>query len=158
MKTVLLFILFCALALPALGELTDADLDKIRLIVQEEIKKETTSLKTEFKNEIATTNEKIDGLDERLRTVEADVSEIKGYQTGHESGTETKISWIIAITSIVAAVVAFGALIANQMKKDSPLETLSKVIVDLSEKKSSTAEVEKDDIENTITGQVPPQQ
>ena len=30
--------LFCAIALPDLGELTDADLDKIRLIVREEIK------------------------------------------------------------------------------------------------------------------------
>ncbi len=38
MKTVLLcLILFCVIAMPALGELTDADLDKIRLIVKEEI-------------------------------------------------------------------------------------------------------------------------
>ena len=36
MKTVLLCsILFCVIALPALAELTDADLDKIRLIVNE---------------------------------------------------------------------------------------------------------------------------
>ena len=34
MKTfIFLSILFCAIALPALGQLTDADLDKIRLIV-----------------------------------------------------------------------------------------------------------------------------
>ena len=33
----MLLILFCAIALPALAELTDADLDKIRLIVKEEI-------------------------------------------------------------------------------------------------------------------------
>ena len=39
MKTILaLSIFFSAIALPTLGELTDADLDKIRLIVQEEIK------------------------------------------------------------------------------------------------------------------------
>ena len=39
MKTILvLSILFWAIALPALGELTDADLDKIRLIVKEEVK------------------------------------------------------------------------------------------------------------------------
>ena len=38
MKTILvLSILFWAIALPALGELTDADLDKIRLIVKEEV-------------------------------------------------------------------------------------------------------------------------
>ena len=40
MKTILvLSILFWAIALPALGELTDADLDKIRLIVKEEVKR-----------------------------------------------------------------------------------------------------------------------
>ena len=56
MKTILLFsILFCAIAMPAIGELTDANLDKIRLIVKEEIKKESTI-----------TNTKIDGLDTRL--------------------------------------------------------------------------------------------
>ena len=39
MKTILvLLILFSAIALPALGELTDADLNKIRLIVREEVK------------------------------------------------------------------------------------------------------------------------
>ena len=47
MKTILvLSILFWAIALPALGELTDADLDKIRLIVKEEVKTEITGVKT----------------------------------------------------------------------------------------------------------------
>ena len=41
MKTlVFLSILFCGLAVPVLAELTDADLDKIRLIVKDEVKKE----------------------------------------------------------------------------------------------------------------------
>ena len=41
MKHILFFsILFCTIALPTLGELTDADLDKIRLIVREEVKAE----------------------------------------------------------------------------------------------------------------------
>ena len=40
MKTILArLILLCTIALPALGEWTDADLNQIRLIVQEEIKK-----------------------------------------------------------------------------------------------------------------------
>ena len=44
MKTILvLSILFSAIALPALGELTDADLNKIRLIVREEVKAEVKS-------------------------------------------------------------------------------------------------------------------
>ena len=55
MKTIIFFsILFYAIALPALGELTPQDLDKIRLIVKEEIKAEITELKREIKEDIAT--------------------------------------------------------------------------------------------------------
>ena len=68
MKTILsLSILFCAIALPTFGELTEADLDKIRLIINEEIKKEST-----------TTNQKIDALDTRIQNVEKDVALIEG--------------------------------------------------------------------------------
>ena len=50
MKNLLaLSILFCAIAMPALAELTDADLDKIRLIVKEEIQKEVTSSEARMK-------------------------------------------------------------------------------------------------------------
>ena len=53
MKTMLvLSILFLVIALPALGDLTDADLDKIRLIVKEEVKAEITGVKQELKAEI----------------------------------------------------------------------------------------------------------
>ena len=41
MKTILvLSILFCAVVLPTFAELTDADLDKIRLIAKDEVKSE----------------------------------------------------------------------------------------------------------------------
>ena len=60
MKTILvLSILFCAIALPALGELTDADLDKIRLIVKEEVKSEIESSETRMKSYVDT---KIEGV------------------------------------------------------------------------------------------------
>jgi len=56
MKTILSFsILFCAIAIPVSAELTPQNLDKIRLIVNEEIKKESS-----------TTNEKIDGTNEKI--------------------------------------------------------------------------------------------
>ena len=49
MKTILaLFILFCAITAPDLAALTDADLGKIRLIVQEEITKELAPIKTDI--------------------------------------------------------------------------------------------------------------
>ena len=54
MKTIIFFsILFCVIALPAFGALTDADLDKIRLIVKEEVKAESTAIRQELKAEIA---------------------------------------------------------------------------------------------------------
>ena len=67
MKTILvsLSILLCAIALPALGALTDADLDKIRLIVNEaekRIKDEIVTLKTDgavIKTEVANLKETV---------------------------------------------------------------------------------------------------
>ena len=53
MKTILvLLILFSVIALPALGELTDADLNKIRLIVREEVKAEITVSEARMKEYI----------------------------------------------------------------------------------------------------------
>jgi uncharacterized protein YoxC len=45
---IFLSLLFCALTVPALAELTDADLDKIRLIVKEEISEEIKPLKADI--------------------------------------------------------------------------------------------------------------
>ena len=64
MKTILvLSIFFYAIALPALGELTDADLDKIRLIVKEEVKTEITASEKRTQENI---NLKIEALDKSL--------------------------------------------------------------------------------------------
>lgn len=67
MKTVLLCsIVFCAIVMPALGELTDADLDKIRLIVKDEIKP--------LKDEIGTLKTDVARLDGRLTGVEKQIA------------------------------------------------------------------------------------
>ena len=106
MKTVLLFsILLCTIAMPAIGALTDADLDKIRLIVKEEVKKE-----------IATTNTKIDGLDTRLRTVETDVA----WTRGKLDSLDKNINWLMAL--IVVAVGIPQLVIAWRSRKDRALE------------------------------------
>ena len=78
MKTVFLIsILFCAFALPTLAELTPQDLDKIRLIVKEEVKAEITAVKQELKTDIAATHAKIEALDARLQKVEQGVSWVR---------------------------------------------------------------------------------
>ncbi len=85
---------FSLIALSALGELTEADLNEIRLIVREEIKKET-----------ATINTKIDGLDTRLRTVEAGVAELRGRNIGFSVAQD----WIVAICAVAAIVLSIIA-------------------------------------------------
>lgn len=61
MKNILLFsVLFCLIALPALGELTAADLNEIRLIIKEEIKSEITASEKRMKEYINTKNESIE--------------------------------------------------------------------------------------------------
>ena len=63
MKTILLFsILLCAIAMPAIGELSDADLDKIRLLVNEELKPVKADIET-LKTEVAYVRGKLDILD-----------------------------------------------------------------------------------------------
>ncbi len=61
MKTILaLSILFCAIALPSLGELSDADLNRIRLIVKDEINAEIESFEKGIKEYINTKNESVE--------------------------------------------------------------------------------------------------
>ena len=82
MKTILLFsILFSAIALPALGELTDADLDKIRVIVndaeariKEDVKKENTASETRMKEYI---NLKLDNVNNQIKTNNSEIGAIR---------------------------------------------------------------------------------
>ena len=70
-------ILFCAIALPALGELTDTDLDKIRLIVNDSEKRLKQEIKEELKPikaDIGTLKENVARLDRRLTGVEKQIS------------------------------------------------------------------------------------
>ena len=71
MKNVLFFsILFCAITVSVLGDITQTDFDKIRLIVNDEIKKEISISETRMKEyisqEIKTVNVKISETDKRL--------------------------------------------------------------------------------------------
>ena len=119
MKTILtLSILFCAIALPALSELTDADLDKIRLIVNDSEKR----VKEEVKKEITLTNTKIDGLDTRLRTVETDVA----WTRGKLDSLDKHINWLMAL--IVVAVGLPQAIIAWRSRNDRSLEKQIEVL------------------------------
>ena len=103
MKTILLFsILFSVIAMPALGELTEADLNEIRLIVNDAEKR----IKEEVKAEITITHTKIDGLDTRLRNVETNIAELRGRNIGFSAVQD----WIVAICAVAAIVLSIIAL------------------------------------------------
>ena len=78
MKNILaLSILFSVIALPAFAALTEADLNKIRLIVKEEIQEEIRPIKAEIaaiKTDIGALKENVARLDGRLTGVEKQVS------------------------------------------------------------------------------------
>jgi len=77
MKTLIFFLIFFSLlVLPALAELTDADLDKIRLIVNASVNESEKRTKQDIKAEIESTEKnikeyidlKIDSVEKRLST------------------------------------------------------------------------------------------
>ena len=105
MKTIrMLSILFSvSIALPVFGELTDADLNRIRLIVKEEVKSEITAsekrMKEYISQEIKTVNAKIDGQEKQL----------------------SRNFWLIV--ALIALIALPQVLIAWRSRKDSALET-----------------------------------
>lgn len=94
------FVLFSLIASsPAFAVLTDADLDKIRLIVKEEINKELTKELAPIKKDLAQ-------LNTRLRNVEIAVGSI----TGRMDGVEKQVLHVTNVTYglIALTVVAIG--------------------------------------------------
>ena len=121
MKTILvLLMLLYAIALPALGALTDADLDKIRLIVKEEISKETKPLKVDIdklKTDGAIRQTEIANLKQTVNTGFANV----------QKNFDRQNNIIIACIGIPLAILAIRAtvwsiLAHRRSRKDQTLE------------------------------------
>ena len=115
MKHIFLFsILLCAVSLPSFAELTDADLDKIRLIVKDEVEAEVTSSEARMKQYV---DLKIGGVEKQI-TVLTNV-----------------VYWLIAL--IVAAIAIPQLIMALRGRKYSSLEkqveTLTREIETLKE-------------------------
>ena len=104
MKTVLVFfILFCISVLPALAELTDADLDKIRLIVNEEVKTQITAVRQELKAEIATVKQE---LKAEIASSEKGIKEHINLNIQNVEKRLATYNWVIYVLTplIVAAI------------------------------------------------------
>ena len=109
MKNVFLFsILFCAIALPAFGELTDTDLNKIRVIINEELKPIKADIVT-LKTDAAWTKGKLEGVDNRFDDVSKQITHV------------TYISYGL-IALIVAGIAIPQMLIAWRSGQNSALE------------------------------------
>ena len=116
MRYILLFsILFCAIASPALAQLTPQDLNKIRLIVIEEIQKESSIIN----QKIDKLDSRIDGLDSRIRSVETNISWVRGKL----EGVEQQVSHGTNITyGLIALIVAAIGIPAWRGKRDRDQE------------------------------------
>ena len=113
MKSILLFsILFCAITMPALGELTDADLDKIRLIVKDEVTKELTKELAPIKADIAS-------IKADIGTLKEDVARLDGRLTG----VEKQVSHATNVTyGLIALIVVAIGIPAWRGKRDRDQE------------------------------------
>ena len=107
-KIFTLLILFSATILPTFAELSDADLNKIRLIVSEEVTKELAPIKVS-----------ITQVDTRLQNVEIAV----GALTGHINGVEKQVSHATNVTyGLIALIVVAIGIPAWRGKRDRDQE------------------------------------
>ena len=117
MKTILvLSILFSVIALPALGELTAEDLEKIRQIVKES--------ENALTSRIEKVDSKVDAIDTRLRTVETGVAELRGRNIGFSAAQD----WIVAICAVAAIILSIIALRKAQPKAPPTAQDTPKAV------------------------------
>ena len=95
MKTILILsIFFSAIALPVLGELTDADLNQIRLIVKDEI----------------------DASEKRYDTkLQASEERMKEYITQQIDSLKTPVVWFIGILVALIALIGIPLVVLTIM-------------------------------------------
>ena len=106
----LFLILFCAIVSPAFCELSDADLENIRLLVKDIVNESEKRIMAEVKAEFAVTHKKIDALDTRLRNVETDIAELRGRSIA----ISVVKDWGLAFFALVALIVSIKTYIDNR--------------------------------------------
>ena len=112
MKVILYFaILLSAIATPAFAELTDADLDKIRFIVKEEIEPLKADI-VQLKVDVARLDGRITGIEGRITGIE-----------GRITGIEKQISHATNVTyGLIALIVVAIGIPAWRGKRDREQE------------------------------------
>ncbi|MXZ00229.1 hypothetical protein F4Y93_06100 [Candidatus Poribacteria bacterium] len=120
MKTLIFSaILCCIIALPAVAELTPEDLDKIRLIVKEEVKAE------------------IKPIEIRLQTVEQKVSNIQGRLDGIEKRIAQSNNIMYALIALIIFAIGLPAWQNRRDRKEnSKIEELARKVKELEERET----------------------
>ena len=147
-------ILLCVLAIPSFAELTDADLDKIRLIVKEEIEEEVKPLKADIntlkadintlKIDVARLEGRITGLEGRMTGMEERFTGVEGRFNGIEkqiNGIEKQISHATNVTyGLIALIVVAIGIPAwrgrSDREQDRKIEQLTREIETLKQQRA----------------------
>lgn len=110
-KILVLFSFFCLIVVPAMGQLTDTDLDKIRVIVHEIVKEEIKPIKVDIgtlKTDVVTL--KTDG--EVIKTEITNLKEtIKNTSYSNQKNFDRQNGIIIACIGIPLAIIAIGVTV-----------------------------------------------
>ena len=117
MKTILAFsiLLSVSIALPALAELTDADLNEIRLIIKEEV--------DPIKKDVAVIQGQLQGIDKRFDDVNKRFDDVnKRFDDVNKRFDHSNNLAYALIALIVVAVGIPQIIIASRWRKDLQLE------------------------------------
>ncbi|MDE0553962.1 MAG: hypothetical protein OXI24_07100 [Candidatus Poribacteria bacterium] len=134
---IFLSILFSVIALPALGELTDTDLDKIRLIVNEEIKPikaDIVSLKTDvawMQGKLESVDKQFESVDKQFESVDKQFESVnKQFESVGKQITHVTYITYGLIALIVAAIAIPQILIAWRAEKSRSLERKVEILTE----------------------------
>ena len=133
MKTILvLSILFSVIALPALGELSDADLNRIRLIVKEEVADELAPIKVEIvsiKTDIDTLKTDIGTLKTDIGTLKEGVARLDGRLTGIEKQVAHATNVTYGLIALIVVAIGIPAWHGRRDRdQDRKIEKLTQEI------------------------------
>ena len=148
MKLILtLTILLCTIGSPALAALTDADLDKIRLIVKEEVKAEITEAETRLRTEIAQSEEqvkiyidaKFEGVDAKFEGVDAKFESLNAKFESLDKRLTLVIGFVSGLIILIVVTVGIPQIIMawrgkNERAHERRIEKLAQEIETLKQR------------------------
>ena len=139
-------ILFCLIAFPVHAELSDADLDKIRLIVKEEVKTEVTSSEARMKQyvdlKVESVNGRIASIEGRFTGIEGRFTGIEGRFTGMEKQLATLTYLVFALIALIVIAVGIPQVImtlrdSGNRDRDRKIEALTQEIETLKNQRTA---------------------